>query len=77
MGRKVTNMQRIINFGLGASNEALDSAIEALQVIKANRYPKVVKTVRAKRSDAGKSRIRTQTSTTDADNAGGKLSSES
>lgn len=77
MPKRTSDMQRIINFGLDASAEGLQSAIEALQVIKANRYPKAVKTVRAKRSDAGKSRTLTPTSTPPVSNAAEPSSSES
>lgn len=56
MAKRISDMQRIINYGLDASAEGLQSAIEALQVIKANRYPKVAKVPRKPRSDAGKSR---------------------
>lgn len=76
MARKISDMQRIINFGLDASAESLSSAIEALQVIRSNRFPKQTKTARAKRSDAGKSRpTRTPTSTPPAPDAAALSSS--
>ena len=53
MAKRISDMQRIINFGLDASAEGLQSAIEALQVIKANRYPKAVKVARKQRVDKG------------------------
>lgn len=59
MARKISDMQRIINFGLDASAEGLQSAIEALQTIRANRYPKQTKTARKPRSDKGSRRVET------------------
>lgn len=70
MGRKVTDTQRIINFGMGADEAALNQAIESLTAIRSNRYPKDKRQSRKPRSDTGKSRTRTQTST-----AGSELSS--
>lgn len=76
MARKISDMQRIINFGLDASAESLQSAIEALQTIRANRYPKQTKTARKQRADAGKSRTRSPTSTPPVPAAGEPSSSE-
>jgi len=56
MAKRISDIQRIINFGLDASAEGLQSAIEALQVIKANRYPKVAKMTRRPRADKGSRR---------------------
>lgn len=53
MGRKVTDTQRIINFGMGADEAALNQAIESLTAIRSNRFPKQTKTARKPRADKG------------------------
>lgn len=56
MAKRITDMQRIISFGMGADESALVSAIDALTVIKGNRYPKDARKARKPRSDAGTKR---------------------
>jgi hypothetical protein len=59
MSKRVSDIQRIINFAMGADEGALNTAIESLSAIWANRYPKAKGTSkpRKSRSDKGKSRL--------------------
>lgn len=54
MAKRISDTQRIINFGMGADEAALAQAIESLQAIRANRYPKQqTKAARKPRTDKG------------------------
>lgn len=70
MAKRISDMQRLINFAMGADESGLNSAIESLTAIRANRYPKDSCKPRKARSDSGKSRTRTPTSTPTANAAG-------
>lgn len=56
MSKRILDIQRIINFAMGADEGTLNTAIESLVAIRANRYPKA-KTAskpRKPRSDKGR-----------------------
>lgn len=57
MSKRVSNNQRIINFGLEASEGELNFAIESLSTIRASRFPKVVAKAKKPRSDKGTTRM--------------------
>lgn len=57
MAKRISDIQRIINFAMGADEPTLNAAVETLVAIRANRYPKEARTkTRKPRSDKGKSR---------------------
>lgn len=66
MAKRITDTQRIINFGMAADEPALNQAIESLTAIRSNRYPKDKRPARKQRADAGKSRARTPTPVVEA-----------
>lgn len=75
MAKRMTDIQRLINFAMSADEESLNSAIQSLTAIRDNRYPKTTKQTRKPRADAGKPRTRGQTPTPTALSAAGESSS--
>lgn len=73
MARKVSDTQRIINFGMGADEASLNQAIESLTAIRSNRYPKE----KRQQSTRKPRKPRTLTPPPPASNASDPSSSES
>lgn len=59
MAKRISDTQRIVNFGLTADETALNQAIESLTAIRANRYPKDKRATRKPRADKGSRRTQT------------------
>lgn len=49
MAKRITDTQRIINFGMGADEAALAQAIESLLAIRSNRFPKQTRATTARK----------------------------
>lgn len=80
MSKRLTDIQKMINFAMAADEASLNQAIEGLIAIRSNRYPKERKQGRKTRSDKGGNRpprTPSQTVTQTAPPANGQSSLES
>lgn len=59
MAKKITPIQRLVEFAMGATEEELDGALQTLKAIRDSRFPSKKAQVRKPRADKGSRRAQT------------------